>query len=90
MLGKSPSVAWYEKRSARDPDIPERVLNGFTSLRLDGADLKEIFYDENGGIAWSPDAPMPRIRGDGRRFRILGVIDDFSRECLATVEAAPR
>jgi hypothetical protein len=52
MLGKSPSVAWYEKRSARDPDIPERVLNGFTSLRLDGADLKEIFYDENGGIAW--------------------------------------
>ena len=52
MLGKSPNVAWYENRSARDPDIPERVLNGFTVLRLDGADLKEIFYDENGGIAW--------------------------------------
>ena len=36
------------------PGIPTslRVLNGFTSLRLDGADLKEIFYDENGGIAW--------------------------------------
>jgi hypothetical protein len=52
MLGKSPNVAWYENRSARDPDIPESVLNGFTVLHLDGADLKEIFYDENGGIAW--------------------------------------
>lgn len=52
MLAKSSNVEWYERRSARDPDIPERVLNGFTVLRLDGSDLKEIFYDENGGIAW--------------------------------------
>ena len=52
MLDNSANVAWYEKRFAGDPDITERVLNGFTVLRLDGADLKEIFYDEHGGIAW--------------------------------------
>lgn len=33
---------------------------------------------------WSLDF-MSDALVDGRRFRILGVIDDFSRECLATV-----
>ena len=51
-LAKSGNVAWYENRSARDPDIPERVFNGFAVLQLQGPNLKEIFYDENGGIAW--------------------------------------
>lgn len=52
MLKESPNVAWYEHRSANDPDLPQRVLNGFAILDLDGANLKELFYDENGGIAW--------------------------------------
>ena len=51
-LANSQSVVWYENRPAHDPDIPRRVLNGFAMLRLDGPNLKEIFYDENGGIAW--------------------------------------
>ncbi len=52
-LGNAPNVVWYEKRSANDPDIPQRVLNGFIILRLDGPDIEETFYDENGGVAWS-------------------------------------
>jgi hypothetical protein len=46
------TVAWYETRSAHDPEIPQRVLNGFAVLRLEGPNLVEIFYDENGGVAW--------------------------------------
>jgi hypothetical protein len=51
-------VLWYEKRSAQDPDFkgqPEnlqRVLNGFAMLYLDGSIIQEVFYDENGGVAW--------------------------------------
>jgi hypothetical protein len=52
-LGGAPNVVWYETRSANDPDIPQRVFNGFTVLRLDGANNHETFYDENGGVAWS-------------------------------------
>ena len=48
----NPNVLWYEDRFANDPDIPERVLNGFTVLYLDGPKIEEIFYDENGGVAW--------------------------------------
>jgi hypothetical protein len=46
------NILWYEKRSAHDPDIPERVLNGFNMLYLDGPNVSEVFYDENGGVAW--------------------------------------
>jgi hypothetical protein len=52
------NVAWYEKRSANDPDFADwpynlqRVLNGFSMLYLDGPLIKEVFYDENGGVAW--------------------------------------
>ena len=52
-LDNNHNVVWYENRSARDPDISERVLNGFTVLSLDGPQIKEIYYDENGGVAWS-------------------------------------
>ncbi len=49
-------VLWYEKRSANDPDFQgqpvQRVLNGFAMLYLDGPVIKEVFYDENGGVAW--------------------------------------
>jgi hypothetical protein len=48
----SPNVAWHENRSASDPDIPQRVLNGFAMLYLDGPNINEVFYDENGGTAW--------------------------------------
>jgi hypothetical protein len=51
-LAGSQQVAWYENRSAHDPDIPQRVLNGFAVLHLDGPNLQETFYDENGGVAW--------------------------------------
>jgi hypothetical protein len=47
----NPNVLWYEKRSANDPDVPQRVLNGFAMLSLDGPDINEVFYDEEGGLA---------------------------------------
>jgi hypothetical protein len=46
------NVAWYEKRKAGDPNLQERVYNGFAVLRLDGPNIAETFYDETGGIAW--------------------------------------
>ncbi len=49
---KNNNVEWYEQRSANDPDIKERVLNGFTVVSLDGSNAQETFYDENGGVAW--------------------------------------
>jgi hypothetical protein len=52
-LEKALNVEWYEKRSANDPDIPQRILNGFAILRLEGSTISETFYDENGGIAWT-------------------------------------
>ena len=45
-------VEWCDNRPANDPDIPQRVFNGFAVLMLDGPNIKEVFYDENGGIAW--------------------------------------
>jgi len=48
----NPNVLWYESRSAHDPEIPQRVLNGFAVLHLNGSDVQEVFYDENGGVAW--------------------------------------
>ena len=52
ILQPSPNVAWHEHRSANDPDLPQRVLNGFAVLNLNGPQIQELFYDENGGIAW--------------------------------------
>jgi len=51
-LANSQNVEWYERRSANDPDIPQRVLNGFAMLSLNGPNIQETFYDENGGVAW--------------------------------------
>jgi len=51
-LASSPNAEWYEKRAANDPDIPQRVLNGFAVLSLNGLNIQETFYDENGGVAW--------------------------------------
>jgi Calcineurin-like phosphoesterase len=52
-LANSQNVEWYERRSANDSDIPQRVLNGFAMLKLDGPNIQEVFYDENGGVAWT-------------------------------------
>ena len=52
VFGNPDRVLWYEKRPARDPDIPQRVLNGFSVLYLNGPNIEEVFYDENGGAAW--------------------------------------
>ncbi len=49
---QNPNVVWYENRLANDPDVPQRVLDGFTVLELEGANIQETFYDEDGGIAW--------------------------------------
>ena len=51
VFNSPPNVLWYEK-PADDRDIPQRVLNGFAVLYLDGPDIDEVFYDENGGAAW--------------------------------------
>ncbi|MBV8902154.1 MAG: metallophosphoesterase [Acidobacteriia bacterium] len=51
-LENAPNVAWYEKEPANDPDIPQRVQDGFVVLRLDGPNIEEKFYNENGGVAW--------------------------------------
>jgi len=53
-LVNNPEVEWFETRNAGDASDPVRVLNGFTTVELHGADLTEVFYDENGGKAWTP------------------------------------
>ncbi|MEN6079208.1 metallophosphoesterase [Chromobacterium piscinae] len=51
-LDGKPQVAWAETRSADDSKYPERVLNGFVKLVLNGDALMETFYDENGYQRW--------------------------------------
>jgi len=53
-LGNNPNVVWFEHTKAGDPADPVRVLNGFVLLKLDGSSFTETFYNENGGVAWSP------------------------------------
>jgi hypothetical protein len=48
-------VAWAETRSADDSQYPQRVLNGFIRLELNGMALTETLYDENGQRRW----PLP-------------------------------
>jgi hypothetical protein len=53
ILDNNAAVAWFENRSAGDPDVPQRVMNGFVMLGFEGPTLKETFYDETGGEAVS-------------------------------------
>jgi hypothetical protein len=46
------NATWYENRPAGDPDIPQRILDGFVMVKLDGPGIQEAYYDENGSIAW--------------------------------------
>jgi hypothetical protein len=52
-LASGANVVWYENREAGDPDISQRVFNGFATLMLNGPNIHETFYDENGGVAWA-------------------------------------
>ncbi|MEN3031198.1 metallophosphoesterase [Chromobacterium amazonense] len=55
ILDGKPQVAWAETRSADDSQYPQRVLNGFIRLELNGMALTETLYDENGQRRW----PLP-------------------------------
>lgn len=46
-------IAWYETQLAGDPHYPDRVLNGFMSVELDGPHLREKMIGEDGSVRWS-------------------------------------
>lgn len=52
LAGAAP-VEWYETKSAEDPNVPQRVLNGFVYLTLDGPNLTEEYISEKGETRWS-------------------------------------
>jgi len=45
-------VVWYETELAGDPNYPERVLNGYALISLDGAGLSETLLGEDGSVRW--------------------------------------
>lgn len=51
--GKSKWVAWAETQPANDSQYPERILNGFVRLTLNGKALQETLFDENGNKRWT-------------------------------------
>ena len=51
-LDHNPNIVWHECRKAGDPDISDRVLNGFAVMSLDGQEITEKFFDETGALAW--------------------------------------
>jgi len=51
-LDHNPKIVWHECRKAGDPDISDRILNGFAVISLEGQAMTEKFYDENGSVAW--------------------------------------
>jgi hypothetical protein len=66
LLKNKSNVTWFESRPANDPLIPQRVLNGFAMLTLDGDHIHEEFYDENGEIPWQQQSETKVIsREDG-------------------------
>ncbi|MGI0119276.1 metallophosphoesterase family protein [Zooshikella sp. RANM57] len=50
LLKGEDTVAWYENKSANDPDIPLRVLNGFAYITLNEQLLSEKLIAENGDV----------------------------------------
>jgi hypothetical protein len=48
----SKAVMWCESQSAKDPDVPKRVLNGFVDLSLSPQQLRMALLDENGLVAY--------------------------------------
>ncbi|MFC0351001.1 metallophosphoesterase family protein [Undibacterium danionis] len=45
-------VVWYETELAGDFNYPERVLNGYALISLDGAGLSETLLGEDGSVRW--------------------------------------
>jgi hypothetical protein len=52
-LKDHPSVLWYETELALDPNYPQRVLNGYAVVALNGNSLSEKLLDENGRERWA-------------------------------------
>ena len=52
-LAGNTNVSWYETQNAGDKNYPERVLNGFVKISLDGNLLSESFIGEDGSVRWS-------------------------------------
>lgn len=50
MLVGNTDVMWYEDELANDPEIPQRVLNGFAAVSLSGEIINETLIAENGVI----------------------------------------
>jgi calcineurin-like phosphoesterase family protein len=48
-----PTVKYFS--NTPNPQAPPRVMNGFAMLEIDGATIKETFYDQTGAVAWSSD-----------------------------------
>jgi len=46
-------VLFSETCNAGDPDYPERVLNGFVKIRLNGPNIIEEFIGEDGSVRWA-------------------------------------
>lgn len=44
------NVSWYETELAQDQNYPERVLNGFVKITLNGASIAEQFVGEDGSV----------------------------------------
>jgi len=51
-LSETDEVLWYETKSADDPNIPVRVMNGFAHLQFRGEKLQEILIAEDGSTRW--------------------------------------
>ncbi len=47
------TVSWAESQSANDAAYPQRILNGYLSMKLNGAAMTETLYSENGDVRWT-------------------------------------
>jgi cholesterol oxidase len=52
-LEENSLVNWVESELAGDADYPERVFNGFASVRLNGDQLTEQLFGEDGSVRWT-------------------------------------
>ena len=64
-------------------DLPGRALDG-TSSRWPQKGTGRASLPQGANQRWSLDF-VSDVLADGRRFRVLVIVDDFTRECLALV-----
>jgi cholesterol oxidase len=55
-LDQNPLVSWVESELAGDFDYPERVINGFAAVRLNGDKITEQLIGGNGTVRWTGPA----------------------------------